>query len=656
MSHNENKGKRLAKRGLAILGVKVFLPVLGLMITAVVVFSLILSITSSIVPSIATGGGGNGRCVTYNDGSDDDEDDDDDDSGPKSDSSHTISGSAGDTDPFTKGTKAYENAHKVFMAFVDSGLSGEAAAGIIGWINSEGSFDIVGRAQGHYGGGINDSISKGAVPNTGGTSNTLGGGGIFQFDPYTKYAPLNSPDWEDVDKMVAFVINAVANGDWNPAYDESGHNWSFAEFAQQTNIDGTAMAWNAYERGNMAFVKPDQKKGDARKFAEVMEASKYKYNAEKFNKAFKGGAAPAQATKGSSDDDEDDDDDDKDGGSSSSSSSSSGKIDIDKTIQWMKDRAGKVSYAQENRDGPDAYDCTSSIYYALRDAGADDNGYAVNTDSMHDWLLKNDFELAYEGAWSSKDDIQNRQKGDIIIWGHKGRSGGNRGHAMLMLDKENIIHCSSPLGGIAETHYGTYRDRMQMDFETVYVYRPKSSDDSKDEDDCEDDSGDSSDKFTDTGQPLDVPYTINQLYGDEANTGSVNAGTGHTGMDLGAPEGSPIYAVTDGEVVHSGWEEGGGGNSLMHTLPDGTIIDYAHMRDVPLPKVGDKIKKGQLIGYVGMTGTATGPHIHFERRKTKEWARGNFLSPSSIILGDQKPQVGMVIDPKTQKGGAPSKQ
>ena len=48
--------------------------------------------------------------------------------------------------------------------------------------------------------------------------------------------------------------------------------------------------------------------------------------------------------------------------------------------------------------------------------------------------------------------------------------------------------------------------------------------------------------------------------------------------------------------------------------------------------------------------------LHFERRKTKVFQYGDFLSPASIILGDTQPQVGMVIDPKTQKGGAPSKE
>ena len=235
---------------------------------------------------------------------------------------------------------------------------------------------------------------------------------------------------------------------------------------------------------------------------------------------------------------------------------------------------------------------------------------------------------------------------------------------MLVEDKENIIQCSPSTDGIAENNYGQYRDRITMDYGKVYVYRPKKSEDKKDKDDDKDEvdasecgDSDKSNLSTDTGQPLDVPYTITQLFGASANAGGPNAGSGHTGIDLAAPEGSPIYAVTDGEVVEVNEEAMNiDGNHVMHTLPDGTIIYYGHMRDVPLVKKGDKVKKGQLIGYVGQTGAATGPHIHFERRKTKVFQYGDFLSPASIILGDTQPQVGMVIDPKTQKGGAPSKE
>lgn len=682
-------GDKAARVLLTIFGFKTTVIIGTVLTLAIILVTIIAGIMGTVSSSGDKAKKISSQCVTYQkdgDEEDDDEEDDDDVSKPQSTSTKTDSASAGDSDPFTKGTKAYENAHKVFMAFVNAGLSGESAAGAVGWANSEGSYDIIGRAQGHYGGGINDSISKGAVPTTGGTSNTLGGGGIFQFDPYTKYAPLNSPDWEDADKMVAFVIDSISKGDWNPAYDESGHNWSFQEFAKQTNIDETAMSWNAYERGNMAYVKPDQKKADARKFAEVFEASKYKYDDAKFQKAFGGGASSnnsSSSSQSSDDNDGDDDeedsdneDDDNDSSSSSSSSDSSNKaskkdsdkdkktIDTDKAIKWYKDKLGKVKYSRDARTGPDSYDHSSALYYALVDGGAKESGSPVDTDSEHDWLKDNGYELVYEGAWSSKDDVQNREKGDVIIWGTKGSSSGDKGQTMLVEDKENIIQCSPSTDGIAENNYGQYRDRITMDYGKVYVYRPKESKDKKDKDDDKEEvdadtcgDSDNSNLSTDTGQPLDVPYTITQLFGASANAGGPNAGSGHTGMDLAAPEGSPIYAVTDGEVVEVNEEAMNiDGNHVMHTLPDGTIIYYGHMRDVPLVKKGDKVKKGQLIGYVGQTGVATGPHIHFERRKTKVFQYGDFLSPASIILGDTQPQVGMVIDPKTQKGGAPSKE
>ena len=260
----------------------------------------------------------------------------------------TGSGDASDADWTKEGTKAYENAKKVFMAFVNHGTSGEFAAGVVGWVNSEGSFDIIGRAQGHYGGGEKDSIKNGAVPTTGGTSNTLGGGGIFQFDPYTRYAPLNSPDWEDADKMVDFVLKEVARGDWIPSPHQSvftgGKTWSFREAAQLTNPGDAAFSWNAFERGNPAYIRAEQKKADAEKAAQVFHASDYKFDAKKFDSFF-GDAA------------------NKDGGSSGSSSSSSSSSedecgDSDSAgggASWGEaDGTGSVNYSDYNAWRPDA--------------------------------------------------------------------------------------------------------------------------------------------------------------------------------------------------------------------------------------------------------------------------------------------------------------
>lgn len=147
----------------------------------------------------------------------------------------------------------------------------------------------------------------------------------------------------------------------------------------------------------------------------------------------------------------------------------------------------------------------------------------------------------------------------------------------------------------------------------------------------------------DSGQPLSVPYTVTQLFGANANNG-IYDGAGHTGMDLAAPQGSPVYAVSDGKVVIvNGGYENINGNHVVHSLPDGSYIYYGHMRDYPLVKVGDTVKKGQQIGVVGQTGLATGPHVHFERRQTPQW--GNFLDPSSLLF-QTPPFPGQVVIPK----------
>lgn len=170
------------------------------------------------------------------------------------------------------------------------------------------------------------------------------------------------------------------------------------------------MSWNAYERGNMAYVRPEQKKADARKFAEVFEASKYEYDDAKFQKAFGGGGASANnssSSSESSDDDDDEEDADSDSSSSSDSSNKDSKkdsdkdkksIDTDKAIKWYKDKLGKVKYSRDARTGPDSYDHSSALYYALVDGGAKEASSPVDTDSEHDWLKDNGYELVYEGG------------------------------------------------------------------------------------------------------------------------------------------------------------------------------------------------------------------------------------------------------------------
>ena len=117
-------------------------------------------------------------------------------------------------------------------------------------------------------------------------------------------------------------------------------------------------------------------------------------------------------------------------------------INIETAIAWMKAREGKVSYSMDYRDGEDSYDCSSSVYYALRSAGAVSAGWAVNTEYEHDWLIKNGYELIAENTECEA------QRGDVFIWGRKGASAGAGGHTGIFVDSENIIHCNYRYNGI----------------------------------------------------------------------------------------------------------------------------------------------------------------------------------------------------------------
>lgn len=204
----------------------------------------------------------------------------------------TTSSLASDSDWTYPGSTANKNAEKIFMAFVNRGTTGAFAAGVVGWVNSEGGFAMVGRAEGHYGTKLEEnSIAYGVVPVGLSYYTTEAGGGIFQFTPYTKYAPLGSPDWEDIDKMVNFVMGQMNLGDWNPAMDLTGKNHSFREAVKLTDPQEATLTWQAYERGNVLYINQDQKKSDAQKAYEMFDGAKYSYDEVKFNQAFGGSSS-----------------------------------------------------------------------------------------------------------------------------------------------------------------------------------------------------------------------------------------------------------------------------------------------------------------------------------------------------------------------------
>lgn len=87
----------------------------------------------------------------------------------------------------------------------------------------------------------------------------------------------------------------------------------------------------------------------------------------------------------------------------------------------------------------------------------------------------------------------------------------------------------------------------------------------------------------------------------------------HDGIDIAAPEGTPIHAIEGGEVVYSD-QLRGYGNIVIIRHGDGMISVYAH-NQVNLVREGQPVERGEVIAKVGSTGRVTGPHLHFEIRK-----------------------------------------
>lgn len=106
----------------------------------------------------------------------------------------------------------------------------------------------------------------------------------------------------------------------------------------------------------------------------------------------------------------------------------------------------------------------------------------------------------------------------------------------------------------------------------------------------------------------------------------------HTGIDFGARKGTPIYATGDGKVVRVEYKKTGYGRNVVIDHGFGYKTLYGHMSKVEC-KVGQKVKRGEVIGLVGSTGTSTSPHVHYE-----VIYKGDKINPLPFCLDGLSPE------------------
>ena len=333
-----------------------------------------------------------------------------------------------DTEWTKKGTKAYQNAIDTINFWKEKGLSGVEIAGIIG----------------NIGGAENTTFTLDLREEGGGS------GGLYRFNPSSKYTSWSGFDGKwSAQNQGEFVL-----------YSEPQSVLAYIN-KKNTSPSQSAEDWaNLYERPDAgALANSLQARKDASEKAyKVFELDKIEGDSKKVSTWGGSNVSQDKKVKISAED----------------GNKKGTKIDLKVAIKWFEEREGKTTYSQDagSRKGPLQYDCSSAIYMALVAGGAGKTAgdYPVSTETEHEWLLQNGFNKVYEGKWGDKGDVKEVKKGDIIIWGTKGSSGGDLGHTMIMYDNETIIHSSAGHNGIARDTYSKYRDEA-TDHQTVYVYR-----------------------------------------------------------------------------------------------------------------------------------------------------------------------------------------
>jgi uncharacterized protein YgiM (DUF1202 family) len=107
---------------------------------------------------------------------------------------------------------------------------------------------------------------------------------------------------------------------------------------------------------------------------------------------------------------------------------------------------------------------------------------------------------------------------------------------------------------------------------------------------------------------------LSSRFGKRVDPVSKKRNSFHKGIDIAAPEGTPVYAAEKGVIADAGYKNNGYGNLIIVKHGNDMATYYGHLSKIIVAK-GASVSKGELIGKVGSTGKSTGPHLHFEVRK-----------------------------------------
>jgi murein DD-endopeptidase MepM/ murein hydrolase activator NlpD len=118
-----------------------------------------------------------------------------------------------------------------------------------------------------------------------------------------------------------------------------------------------------------------------------------------------------------------------------------------------------------------------------------------------------------------------------------------------------------------------------------------------------------------------VPYDVARI---SSAFGVPRGSSRHQGLDLTAPKGTKVRTTADGRVTFSG-RSGDFGRLVIVEHRDGYETRYAHLKSISVNK-GKKVKRGAVVGTVGESGNATGPHLHYEVR-----LQGTPVNPKSYL-------------------------